>query len=116
MLCGIMYVLMLLLNLLFRTLSVTEYHEHDEILRLRSNAIIKEKQELQQELEKLERERNIHIRELKRINNEDQSRCSSRNFFCCCFFTLLWISVLYINIATKAQNRQKQMAYLGIHL
>ena len=34
----------------------------------------KEEQELQQELEKLERGRNIHIRELKRINNEDQSR------------------------------------------
>ena len=57
-----------------RALSVAEYHEQDEILRLRSNAIIKEKQELQQELEKLERERNVHIRELKRINNEDQSR------------------------------------------
>ena len=56
------------------SLSSVEYHEHDEILRLRTNAIKKEEQECQQELEKLERERNIHIRELKRINNEDQSR------------------------------------------
>jgi len=59
---------------LFSPMGVNEYHEQDEILRLRANAIKKEEQELQQELEKLERERNIHIRELKRINNEDQSR------------------------------------------
>lgn len=56
------------------SLTTTEYHEHDEILRLRTNANKKEEQEVQQELEKLERERNIHIRELKRINNEDHSR------------------------------------------
>lgn len=55
-------------------LSSVEYHEYEEILRLRTNAIKKEEQELQQELEKLERERNMHIRELKRVNNEDQSR------------------------------------------
>ncbi|XP_047136271.1 serine/threonine-protein kinase tousled-like 2 isoform X1 [Hydra vulgaris] len=55
-------------------LSLSDYHEQDEILRLRVNAIKKEEQEVQQELEKLERERNVHIRELKRINNEDQSR------------------------------------------
>lgn len=30
--------------------------------------------DLQLEMEKLERERNLHIRELKRIHNEDQSR------------------------------------------
>ena len=29
---------------------------------------------MQLEMEKLERERNLHIRELKRIHNEDQSR------------------------------------------
>lgn len=55
-------------------LSHVEYHENEEILRLRTNAIKKEENETQQELEKLEKERNIHIRELKRINNEDQSR------------------------------------------
>ena len=62
-------------------LSLSEYHEQDEILRLRVNAIKKEEQEVQQELEKLERERNVHIRELKRINNEDQSRLIMLNFF-----------------------------------
>ena len=58
----------------FSALSSSEYHEQEEILRLRTNQIKKEEQELQQELEKLERGRNIHIRELKRIHNEDQSR------------------------------------------
>lgn len=51
-----------------------EYYEQDEILKLRSQALKKEDGDLQLELEKLERERNLHIRELKRIHNEDQSR------------------------------------------
>lgn len=51
-----------------------EYYEQDEILKLRSQALKKEDADLQLELEKLERERNLHIRELKRIHNEDQSR------------------------------------------
>ena len=42
--------------------------------QLRQNALKKEDTDLQQEIEKLERERNLHIRELKRIHNEDQSR------------------------------------------
>ena len=50
------------------------YFEQDEILKLRSAALKKEDADLQIELEKLERERNLHIRELKRIHNEDQSR------------------------------------------
>jgi len=56
------------------SLKLNEYHEQDEILRLRSAAIKKEEQEFQMELEKLERSRNIHIREIKRIHNEDLSR------------------------------------------
>ncbi|XP_065053738.1 serine/threonine-protein kinase tousled-like 1 [Rhopilema esculentum] len=55
-------------------LTMNEYHEQDEILRLRSAAVKKEEQELQMELERLERNRNIHIREIKRIHNEDLSR------------------------------------------
>ncbi|XP_054165508.1 serine/threonine-protein kinase tousled-like 2 [Oppia nitens] len=51
-----------------------EYYEQDEILKLRSQALKKEDADLQLEIEKLERERNLHIRELKRIHNEDQSR------------------------------------------
>lgn len=51
-----------------------DYYEQDEILKLRSQALKKEDADLQLELEKLERERNLHIRELKRIHNEDQSR------------------------------------------
>jgi tousled-like kinase len=54
-----------------------EYYEADEILKLRQSALKKEDADLQLEMEKLERERNLHIRELKRIHNEDQSRFNS---------------------------------------
>lgn len=43
-------------------------------MQLRQSALKKEDADLQLEMEKLERERNLHIRELKRIHNEDQSR------------------------------------------
>ncbi|KAK9501708.1 hypothetical protein O3M35_012384 [Rhynocoris fuscipes] len=56
------------------TMSAQEYYEADEILKLRQSALKKEDADLQLEMEKLERERNLHIRELKRIHNEDQSR------------------------------------------
>lgn len=46
------------------------------IFQLRQSALKKEDADLQLEMEKLERERNLHIRELKRIHNEDQSRFS----------------------------------------
>ncbi|XP_063233309.1 serine/threonine-protein kinase tousled-like 2 isoform X3 [Bacillus rossius redtenbacheri] len=55
-------------------MSWQEYYEADEILKLRQSALKKEDADLQLEMEKLERERNLHIRELKRIHNEDQSR------------------------------------------
>lgn len=55
-------------------MSLQEYYEQDDILKLRQNSLKKEDQDLQVELEKLERERNLHIRELKRIHNEDNSR------------------------------------------
>lgn len=35
--------------------------------------VMQEEAEIQAELERLERVRNLHIRELKRINNEDSS-------------------------------------------
>lgn len=44
------------------------------LFQLRQSALKKEDADLQLEMEKLERERNLHIRELKRIHNEDQSR------------------------------------------
>lgn len=61
------------------TFTLQEYYECDEILKLRQNALKKEDADLQLEMEKLERERNLHIRELKRIHNEDQVR-KTRNF------------------------------------
>lgn len=57
-----------------RDLTIQEYYESEEILKLRQTALKKEDTDLQQEMEKLERARNLHIRELKRIHNEDQSR------------------------------------------
>ncbi|KAK7080916.1 Serine/threonine-protein kinase tousled-like 2, partial [Halocaridina rubra] len=57
-----------------RDLTLQEYYESEEILKLRQTALKKEDTDLQQEMEKLERARNLHIRELKRIHNEDQSR------------------------------------------
>lgn len=51
-----------------------DYYEQEEILKIRHVALRKEDTELQLEYEKLERERNLHIRELKRIHNEDQSK------------------------------------------
>uniref|UniRef100_A0A671NWS0 non-specific serine/threonine protein kinase n=1 Tax=Sinocyclocheilus anshuiensis TaxID=1608454 RepID=A0A671NWS0_9TELE len=55
-------------------LTVTEYHEQEEIFKLRLGHLKKEEAEIQAELERLERVRNLHIRELKRINNEDSSQ------------------------------------------
>ncbi|XP_035828042.1 serine/threonine-protein kinase tousled-like 2 isoform X2 [Aplysia californica] len=55
-------------------LTLAEFYEQDEILKLRAAALKKEDADLQLEMEKLERERNLHIRELKRIHNEDNSR------------------------------------------
>jgi tousled-like kinase len=62
------------------TFTLQEYYECDEILKLRHNALKKEDADLQLEMEKLERERNLHIRELKRIHNEDQV-CQSFTIF-----------------------------------
>lgn len=56
------------------TITIQDWYEQDEILRLRQASLKKEEVDLQSELEKLERERNLHIRELKRIHNEDNSR------------------------------------------
>lgn len=56
------------------SMSLADYYEQDEILKLRAASLKKEDGDLQLELEKLERERNLHIRELKRIVNEDSSR------------------------------------------
>ncbi|BFZ02002.1 hypothetical protein BsWGS_05041 [Bradybaena similaris] len=55
-------------------LTLAEFYEQDEILKLRAAALKKEDTDLQLEMEKLDRERNLHIRELKRIHNEDNSR------------------------------------------
>ncbi|XP_065312922.1 serine/threonine-protein kinase tousled-like 2 [Gordionus sp. m RMFG-2023] len=55
-------------------LTLMEYHIQEEILKLRQLQLKKEESDLQIDLEKLERERNLHVRELKRIDHEDQSR------------------------------------------
>jgi len=55
-------------------LTMQEYYEAEEILKLRQFSLKKDDADMAIEMEKLERERNLHIRELKRIHNEDQSR------------------------------------------
>uniref|UniRef100_A0A8D3BCP1 non-specific serine/threonine protein kinase n=1 Tax=Scophthalmus maximus TaxID=52904 RepID=A0A8D3BCP1_SCOMX len=55
-------------------LSLADYHEQEEIFKLRIGHLKKEEAETQSELEHLERVRNLHIRELKRIHNEDNSQ------------------------------------------
>ena len=57
-----------------KIVKLQEYYEAEEILKLRYASLRKEDADLQLEMEKLERSRNLHIRELKRIHNEDQSR------------------------------------------
>ena len=57
---------------------MSEFYEQDEILKLRAAALKKEESDIQIELEKLEKERNLHIRELKRIQSEDSSRWENR--------------------------------------
>ncbi|TGZ46893.1 hypothetical protein CRM22_011069 [Opisthorchis felineus] len=54
--------------------SVDEFYEQLEIYDLRKQMLVKEDKEIQLELERLDRERNLHIREIKRIANEDASR------------------------------------------
>ncbi|ESO08237.1 hypothetical protein HELRODRAFT_75686, partial [Helobdella robusta] len=57
-----------------KTLTALEYHEQEEIMKLRQASLKKEDLDVQLELEKLELERNLHIREMKRIHSEDSSR------------------------------------------
>ncbi|XP_041829412.1 serine/threonine-protein kinase tousled-like 2 isoform X3 [Melanotaenia boesemani] len=56
------------------TLSLADYREQEEIFKLRLGRLKKEEAEVQAELEQLERVRNLHIRELRRIHNEDNSQ------------------------------------------
>uniref|UniRef100_A0A2K6L1N5 non-specific serine/threonine protein kinase n=1 Tax=Rhinopithecus bieti TaxID=61621 RepID=A0A2K6L1N5_RHIBE len=55
-------------------LTLAEYHEQEDIFKLRQGHLKKEEAEIQAELERLERVRNLHTHELKRINNEDNSQ------------------------------------------
>lgn len=57
-----------------KDLNPHEYYERDEIYRLRKEQLKKEEADAQSELARLERERQLHIREIKRIQNEDASK------------------------------------------
>ncbi|CAF1102606.1 unnamed protein product [Adineta ricciae] len=59
--------------------SLQDWYEYDEILRLRQLTLKREEVELIQDLEKLDRHRNLHIRELKRLYHEDHSRFNINN-------------------------------------
>jgi tousled-like kinase len=60
-------------------ITLQDWYEYDEVLRLRQLTLKREEYELGQDLEKLDRERNVHIRELKRLYNEDHSRFNQNN-------------------------------------
>ncbi|TKR67857.1 hypothetical protein L596_023941 [Steinernema carpocapsae] len=55
-------------------LTIQEYLEQDEIYRLRKEHLKKEDADLLADKDRLERERNLHIRELKRVQYEEASR------------------------------------------
>ncbi|VDK76033.1 unnamed protein product, partial [Onchocerca ochengi] len=57
-----------------KELTLQEYLEQEEIYRLRKEHLKKEEAELIAERDRLERERNLHIRELKRVQYEESSR------------------------------------------
>lgn len=58
-------------------LSIDEYNMHDLIIKNRLKAIKEDESEINYDREKLHRERSIHIREMKRIINEDNSKYSN---------------------------------------
>ena len=60
-------------------ITMKDWYEYDEILRLRQLTLKREEYNLLQYLEKLDGERNIHIRELKRLYNEDHSKFNKNN-------------------------------------
>lgn len=57
-----------------RELTTQECMEQEEIFKLRRDHLKKEEIELLAEKDRLERERNLHIRELKRVQYEEASR------------------------------------------
>uniref|UniRef100_A0AC35U0C3 Protein kinase domain-containing protein n=1 Tax=Rhabditophanes sp. KR3021 TaxID=114890 RepID=A0AC35U0C3_9BILA len=57
-----------------KLLTIEEYTEQDEILRLTRENLKKSEADIQIEKDKLDRERNLHIRELKRVQYEENSR------------------------------------------
>lgn len=101
-------------NEFYFRLTLAEFYEQDEILKLRQASLKKEDADIQLELEKLERERNLHIRELKRIHNEDNSRWGSSllspfskeqmQLFFCRFYCVLLFLAVFCNFILTANN------------
>ncbi|UJR07708.1 hypothetical protein I4U23_011993 [Adineta vaga] len=60
-------------------MTLQDWYEYDEVLRLRQLTLKREENDLVQDLENLDRQRNIHIRELKRLYYEDHSRFNNNN-------------------------------------
>jgi tousled-like kinase len=67
------------LNSSLSIMTWKEWYEYDEVIRLRQLTLKREEYDLAQDSEKLDRERNLHIRELKRLYNEDHSRFNNNN-------------------------------------
>ncbi|KAI6238823.1 BMA-TLK-1, isoform e [Aphelenchoides fujianensis] len=61
-----------------KEMSATEVYKREEINKIRKEQLKREEAEVQAEKDRLEREKNLHIREMKRMQYEEQSRF--RNF------------------------------------
>ncbi|OAF65237.1 hypothetical protein A3Q56_07061 [Intoshia linei] len=61
-------------------LSWDEYYEYENILKLRLMSLRKEELDLQIELDRLDRDRNVHIREIRRLKNQANSEFNDYPF------------------------------------
>ncbi|KAI9014123.1 hypothetical protein DFJ74DRAFT_681313 [Hyaloraphidium curvatum] len=63
-------------------LSLQDFYEQDEILKLRIGTLRKEEAELNAYLAKLQIDRNQHVREMRRIRDENASRFNNNPILC----------------------------------
>lgn len=82
-------------------------------------APVQEEAEIQAELEHLERVRNLHIRELKRIHNEDNSQCASpqrRTTSCSAFDSTSLNNLPFFFVSRFKDHPTLNDRYLLLHL
>ncbi|CAH8548840.1 unnamed protein product [Dicrocoelium dendriticum] len=83
--------------------SVDEFYQQLELFDLRKQMLSKEEKEIQMDFERLERERLLHVREMKRIINEEASRFSDH--------PLLHDRYLFLNLLGKGGFSEVHKGY-----